>query len=116
MKSIRLIYMSLFPDFARKAKEVKSMTDHDSKSLISKTYDHIQSPPSIPIFILCDACYWCATYFDKTRIPIENMCPECGANNSELTSFPIASNESFTYNYNDKRGIEFEFKPRSKRS
>jgi hypothetical protein len=97
-------------------KEVKSMTDHDSQSLISKKHDHIKPPPSIPIFILCDACYWCATYFDKTKIPADNICPECGANNSELTSFPIASNESFTYNYNDKRGIEFEFKPRSKRS
>jgi uncharacterized OB-fold protein len=50
----------------------------------------------------------------KTRIPIDNICPQCGANNSELTSFPIASNESFTYSYNDRRGIEFEFKPRRK--
>ena len=94
-------------------KEGKSMTNHDSQSLISKTHDRIQSS-STPIFILCDSCYWCATYFDKTRIPIDNICPECGANNSELTSFPIASNESFTYSYNDRRGIEFEFKPRRK--
>jgi predicted Zn-ribbon and HTH transcriptional regulator len=94
-------------------KEGKSMTNHDSQSLISKTHDRIQSS-STPIFILCDSCYWCATYFDKTRIPIDNICPECGANNSELTSFPIASNESFTYSHNDRRGIEFEFKPRRK--
>jgi len=43
------------------------------------------------------------------------MCPMCAANNNELTSFPIASNESFRVNYSNKRGIEFEFKPRSKR-
>jgi hypothetical protein len=70
--------MPLFPDFAREAKRGKSMTNHDSQSLISKTHGHIKSPPSIPIFILCDACYWCATYFDKTRIPMDNICPECG--------------------------------------
>ena len=28
-----------------------------------------------PIFILCDLCYWCATYFDKTIIPVDNICP-----------------------------------------
>jgi hypothetical protein len=85
-----------------------TLTNYDSQSLIDKK--------SAPIFILCDLCYWCATYFDKTRIPEDNMCPMCAANNNELTSFPIASNESFRVNYSKKRGIEFEFRPRSKRS
>ena len=31
---------------------------------------------------------------------------------NELTSFPIMSNESFTFDYNDKRGVELEFKHR----
>jgi hypothetical protein len=26
------------------------------------------------IFILCETCYWCATYFDKSRLPTEK-CP-----------------------------------------
>jgi hypothetical protein len=47
---------------------------------------------------------------------MDSNCPQCNANSNQLTSFPIALNESFTFNYNDKRGIEFEFKPRSKRS
>ena len=86
-------------------KEVKSMTNHDSQSLISKTHDHIKSPPSIPIFILCDVCYWCATYVDKTTIPMDNICPECAAKtNSELTSFAVMSNESF--DSNDRRKVE----------
>ena len=71
---------------------------------------------SSPIFILCDSCYWCATYFDKTKVPIDNICPECSVNNNELTSFPIMSNESFTFGYNKKRGVELEFKPRRKRA
>jgi hypothetical protein len=77
----------------------------------TKTNDH-----SPPIFILCDECYWCATYFDKNRIPIDNNCPQCNANNNELTSFPILSYESFTFDYNDKLGVELEFKPRRKDS
>jgi hypothetical protein len=71
---------------------------------------------SSPIFVLCDSCYWCATYFDKTKVPIDNICPGCSVNNNELTSFPIMSNESFTFGYNEKRGVELEFKPRRKRA
>jgi hypothetical protein len=69
------------------SKEETSLINYDSPNLIAKTRDHIKSSP--PIFILCDSCYWCATYFDKTRTPVDNTCPQCGANNNELTSFPI---------------------------
>jgi hypothetical protein len=94
-----------------------SLANHDSKGLIAKTPDgNKSSPSSPPIFILCDRCYWCATYFDNRRLPLDNNCPQCNANSSQLTSYLIASNESFTFNYNDKRGIEFEFKLGSKRS
>jgi predicted Zn-ribbon and HTH transcriptional regulator len=95
--------------------ETTALVNHDSQSVIDKTPDG-QAKQSVvpPVFILCDRCYWCATYFDNRRIPTNNNCPQCNANSNQLTSFPIASNESFTFNYNDKRGIEFEFKPRSK--
>src|SRR6188472_245368 len=92
----------------------ETLTNYEPERLIAKTRD--RSLSSAPIFVLCDTCYWCATYFDKTKIPMDDICRQCGANNNELTSFPIASNESFTVNYNKKRGIEFEFRPRSKRS
>jgi hypothetical protein len=49
-----------------------------------------------PIFILCDACYWCATYLDKRRTPIDNCCPQCNNNNNELTSFPIDYNTKYS--------------------
>jgi hypothetical protein len=32
--------------------------------------------------------------------------------NTEMSSFPILPNEAFTFNYNDKRGLELEFRPR----
>jgi hypothetical protein len=35
--------------------------------------------------------------------------------NMEMSSFlPILPNEAFTFNYNDKRGVELEFRPRKK--
>ena len=93
-----------------------SLANPDSQRLIAKNPDGNKSSLSPPIFILCDRCYWCATYFSNRRLPLANNCPQCNANSNQLTSFPIASNESFTFNYNHKRGIDFEFKPRSKRS
>jgi hypothetical protein len=54
----------------------------------------------------------CSTYFDKSRLPTEK-CPVC-LNEVEMSSFTILPNEAFTFNYNDKRGVELEFKPRKK--
>jgi hypothetical protein len=57
------------------------------------------------IFVLCETCHWCATYFDK---PAKlNKCPICG--NTSISTFPILPNEEFTFNYNEKRGVELEF-------
>jgi hypothetical protein len=78
-------------------------TDNNKK----KKYGSVED-----IFILCETCYWCATYFDKSRLPTEK-CPSC-LNDVEMSSFPILPNESFTFNYNDKRGVELEFRPRKR--
>ena len=96
------------------SKQEASLTNYNSQILIDKKHDQSSSSP--PIFVLCDTCYWCATYVDKSRISADNTCPQCGANNSELSSLPIMSNEAFTFDYNGKRGVELEFRPRSKRS
>jgi hypothetical protein len=93
-------------------KEGKSITNYERRSLVAKTVDYSPPPSSPPIFILCDRCYWCATYLDKTRTPTDNTCPKCNSNNNELSSFPILSNESFTFDYNDIHGVELEFKHR----
>lgn len=58
------------------------------------------------IFVLCETCHWCATYFDKSRVP-NDKCPNCG--NTAISTFPILPNEEYTFNYNEKRGIELEF-------
>ena len=54
----------------------------------------------------------CSTYFDKSRLPIEKY-PTCL--NTEMSSFPILPNEAFTFNNDDKRGVELEFRPRKKK-
>lgn len=60
------------------------------------------------IFILCETCYWSATYFTQFMLPAEGRCPSC--QNTELSSFPILPNESFISNYSENEGLELEFK------
>jgi hypothetical protein len=85
-----------------------SLINHDFQNLITKTSDGYTKPSAPPVFILCDRCYWCATYLTNARISTDNICPQCNANSNQLTSITIAQNESFTFGYNEKRGIELE--------
>jgi hypothetical protein len=64
------------------------------------------------IFVLCEICHWCATFFDKSRIP-NNKCPICSS--ASISTFPIMPNEKFTFSYNEKRGVELEFGLKKKR-
>ena len=51
-------------------------------------------------------------FWKKHMLPAENRCPYCLQ--TELSSFPRLPNESFTFNYNVKRGIELKFHTRKK--
>jgi len=46
-------------------------------------------------------------------VPAEDRCPNCL--DTELSSFPILSNESFTFDYDEKRGVELNFDSRKKK-
>lgn len=64
------------------------------------------------IFVICDACFWATTYLDKSRLPVlDSRCSRC--QEVGLSSFPVLANESFTYSYSEKRGVELRFMNRS---
>jgi len=66
------------------------------------------------IFVLCDNCFWAATFIDKSRLEvIENGCIVC--NESLVSSFPILDNESFTFDLTERRGVELKFGVRKKK-
>jgi hypothetical protein len=101
--------MSLILILKEMVDSTNSVNKSESQTLIAKTSSFTPLPS---IFVLCDKCYWCATYLDKSKLPLDNNCLGCNSNNNELTSFPIPPNESLTFNYNDKRGVELQFKLR----
>lgn len=66
------------------------------------------------ILVICDACFWATTYLDKSRLPVlDSRCSRC--QEVGLSSFPVLSNESFTYAYSEKRGVELRFMTRGGR-
>lgn len=64
------------------------------------------------ILVICDVCFWATTYLDKSRLPVlDSRCSRC--QEVGLSSFPVLANESFTYTYSEKRGVELRFMNRS---
>ena len=66
-------------------------------------------------FVICNSCYWCATYFGFDNLEYLSAsssshvldCHVCKFHNTEL--MPISTDESFRIRYNVTRGIEIEF-------
>jgi hypothetical protein len=65
-------------------------------------------------FVICNSCYWCASYFEIDDL--ESLhgssshvldCPICNSHNTEL--MPIATDESFRIECSLTRGMELEF-------
>ena len=65
-------------------------------------------------FVICNSCYWCATYFGIDDLESLSgssshvlYCHVCNSHNTEL--MPIATDESFRIEYSLTRGMEIEF-------
>jgi hypothetical protein len=65
-------------------------------------------------FVICNSCYWCASYFgidDLESLSGSSShvldCPICNSHNTEL--MPISTDESFRIEYSLTRGMELEF-------
>ena len=65
-------------------------------------------------FVICNSCYWCASYFgiDDLESLSESSshvldCHICNSHNTEL--MPISSGESFRIEYGQTKGMKMEF-------
>jgi hypothetical protein len=58
------------------------------------------------IFLLCESCFWCASYFNNYRKVVSN-CPTC--DNEKVESMPISHDEIYTFNHDSKRGVTLGF-------
>jgi hypothetical protein len=61
--------------------------------------------PKSKLFLICDDCYWCASAL-KIR-PVEIVtCPQC---QKVVSSIPLTDDESYTYSYDKRNGVEVDF-------
>jgi hypothetical protein len=56
-------------------------------------------------FLMCDFCFWAASAISTRRHDIVS-CPQCS---QPVSRIPLSNNEQFTYNYEQKRGVELAF-------
>lgn len=81
-----------------------------SSNTIDKANNKISPPINKIHFVICNSCYWCASYFSIDYLDSSLQvirCHVCNSHNTELV--PISSNESFRIKYNITRGMEMEF-------
>jgi hypothetical protein len=57
-------------------------------------------------FALCGSCYWCASYLDARDA---ERCPACKGDRIE--SIPVAGNEMYVFDYDERRGVTIDFLP-----
>jgi hypothetical protein len=76
-----------------------------------KTFQRISSQV---YFVICNSCYWCASYFDIDDLESLSAssshvldCHVCNSHNTDL--IPISTDESFKIEYSLTRGMEIEF-------
>ena len=77
-------------------------------------HSEILQPIDKIYFVICNSCYWCASYFgidDLESLSGSSShvldCPICNSHNTEL--MPISSGESFRIEYSQTKGMEMEF-------
>ena len=78
------------------------LEDRKSNTILRST-NHIY-------FVICNSCFWCASYFSIDNMETSSQvlrCHLCNSHNTEL--IPISSNESFRIDYNSTRGMQMEF-------
>jgi hypothetical protein len=80
----------------------------------TKENDKILERTNQVYFVICNSCYWCATFFgidDLETLSASSThvldCHVCNSHNTEL--IPISINESFRIDYSLTRGMELEF-------
>ena len=74
----------------------------------------ISQPINKIYFVICNSCYWCASYFgidDLESLSGSSShvldCHVCNSQNIEL--IPISTDESFRIEYSQTKGMEMEF-------
>ena len=71
--------------------------------------NNVIQPVNRIYFVICNSCYWCASYFGTDNIESLSHVLNCNVCNSHTELIPIGTAESFRIEYNHTRGMEIGF-------
>jgi hypothetical protein len=62
-------------------------------------------------FLICNSCFWCATYLNMKNSLIPFQCPSC--KKKAIECMPISVNDAYSFDYNPATGVILEFSVRN---
>jgi hypothetical protein len=87
----------------------RSVTRNQNRSITESDSSYIKIPAHIH-FVLCEECYWSATFFNIKKHPVVR-CPYCDS--IRIDSIPMSRNEVCKFGYDPIRGVTMEFSIRT---
>jgi hypothetical protein len=85
-------------------------SEAQTKATIQKEKLSTVRPTTQRYFMICQTCFWCASYIGTMDMMNElpfGACPTC--NDNKVESLPILYDESYRYEYTPTRGVVLEF-------
>jgi hypothetical protein len=86
---------------------IASKINNDGAKMANKNNEKDAASHQKKHFLLCEACFWCATYLINDGGTTVSKCPIC--NNAKVELMPIAKNEFYKFDYSPSSGLTFEF-------
>ncbi|MFZ0512397.1 MAG: hypothetical protein WAM14_12380 [Candidatus Nitrosopolaris sp.] len=87
---------------------VKARSQKDQSAIFQTNKK--DEPISRKYFMICQTCFWCASYIDimgnMDELPYK-VCPTC--NHTAIELLPLSNNEHYSFEYTATRGIVLEF-------
>lgn len=81
---------------AKRSKRGRSFLGTSSKRLVLDIH-----------LLICNSCFWCASYLYGNGCAWFNKCPICSKN--DIEALPIMSNERCVFDYDARRGVTLQF-------
>jgi len=86
---------------------IASKINNDDSNMANKNNVKYTASYQKKHFLLCEACFWCATYLISDGGTTVSKCPIY--NNVKVELLPIAKNEFYKFDYSQSSGLTFEF-------
>jgi hypothetical protein len=90
----------------------ETISRHLTKKNLTTTDNRTTSVIKKIDFLLCNSCFWCASYLNVENALITFQCPSC--KEKAIEWMPISLNDAYSFDYTPATGVILEFSNRKK--